>query len=177
MFGSVAARLAAVMAAAELGHDPDDLLASAERMGIDFDMFGAPRSNREIIQLHNAALRDSLRRLNSADSGLLLHTSFCGDTKPADEFPQPPPFAALMPISCADLQPGTTHRCVYVCARSLCLQLRCRQCVSRCWWLPGSSQLHPDFDQCTLHARMLWCPVHTLTGAVCSRGAWWLMRC
>jgi hypothetical protein len=106
-------RFAAAMAAAELGLPPDaaDGLfeqAEFEGIGIDFDNFGAQRGNEKIIEAHNKSLRHTLQILDQ--SGAVVSTSSSWDTKPVEEFPTPPPYAALMPIACADMQPQTTHR-------------------------------------------------------------------
>lgn len=113
MFG-MSVRLAAAMAAAEMGLQPEDVLKSAERMGVDFDSFGAPRSKQEILDAHTASLRCSKQQLSSA---FTVHNSYSGDTKPVEEFPRVPAFAALMPVACADLQLQATHRCATQAAR------------------------------------------------------------
>jgi hypothetical protein len=44
------------------------------------------------------------------DGCYMVHTSQSWDVKPAADFPRPPPYSALSPISCQDLQLHTTHR-------------------------------------------------------------------
>jgi hypothetical protein len=111
MFAAMTARLAAAAAAAELGLPPeaaDEVLAHAQQSGIDFDNFGSERSSRQIIEAHNKALRSMMQQLK--DGMYMVHTSQSWDVKPAADFPRPPPYSALSPISCQDLQLHTTHR-------------------------------------------------------------------
>jgi hypothetical protein len=111
---SVAANLAAMMAAAELGLEPDsaadELLAISKRMGIDLDSFGHDRSSRQVIDDHNRALRDSIQELSTGTRGGYLSWSNNLNLKPVEQFLRPPAFGALATITCADLQLNTTHR-------------------------------------------------------------------
>jgi len=111
---SVAAKLAAMMAAAELGLEPDsaadELLAISKRMGIDLDSFGHDRSSRQVIDDHNRALRDSIQELSTGTRGGYLSWSNNLNLKPVEQFLRPPAFGALATITCADLQLNTTHR-------------------------------------------------------------------
>lgn len=105
-------RFAAAMAAAELGLGPEEaegMFGRAQKMGVDFDNFGAQRSNEEVIEAHKKSLRKTLQMLDKSGT-TILSSSNSWDTKPVDEFPAPPAYAALMPVACADLKPGTTHR-------------------------------------------------------------------
>lgn len=99
------------MAAAELGvplETAEHVVGQAERMGIDFEQYGTDRSNKQVLDDHNRSLRYVMQQLSSSNT--VLHMSSSRDTKSAEDFPAPPPYGALMPISCGDLQLQTTHR-------------------------------------------------------------------
>lgn len=132
MFAAMQARLAAAAAAAELGLPPDaaeEVLAFAQRSGVDFDSFGTERSSSEIIEAHNKGLRRTMQQLQQQQQEdlYMVRASQSRDVKPAADFPQPPPFSALNPISCQDLQLQTTHRCAAV-ARDITVTLS-----TSCW--------------------------------------------
>lgn len=107
---SLAARMAAVEVAAELGLPPDaadKVMKMAEDM-VDFDSWGEARASEEIIDSHNR----QLRRLEQWSSGDVVHSSSNNtDVKPAEDFTRPPPYASLLPITCLFLQPQTRHGC------------------------------------------------------------------
>lgn len=105
---------AMIMTALELGLPPEaaeleGIVHQAESMGIDLANFGAERSRKQTIQAHNNILKYCLQHCTQRGS-TFISTSSSWDTKPVDDFPRPPAYAALTPISCADLQPQTTHR-------------------------------------------------------------------
>jgi hypothetical protein len=113
MCAALQARLAAEMLAAGMGMPSeavDDMMKTSKRMGIDFDTFGNQRSSKQIILDHEQSLRDIAKMKNRKYSAH-MHMSNSWDTKPAEDFRTPPPYTALMPISCEDLKPQTTHRC------------------------------------------------------------------
>lgn len=112
MFAALQARLAAAAAAAELGLPPEaaeEMLEHARESGIDFENFGNERASKQIISEHNKALRHMMQQMGSGMQ-YAFSTSSSWNVKPADEFAKPPPYAALSPISCQDLQLHTTHR-------------------------------------------------------------------
>ena len=99
MFGHMAARLAAAAAAAELGlslEATEGMVAAAERMGVDFGSYGTACSSQQIIDSHNSMLQHTIQGWSSSQAQ--VHFSNRMDTKPADEFLQPPPYAAVTPL-------------------------------------------------------------------------------
>lgn len=112
MSAAMQARLAAELLAAGMGmpsEAADDMIENAQRMGINFDSFGTLRSSKQIIEEHKQALHSLAQKISR--SGATMQISNSWNTKPAEDFPSPPPYAALMPIGCEDLKPQTTHRC------------------------------------------------------------------
>jgi len=100
-----------MMAAAELGlplEAAEHVVGQAERMGIDFESYGTARTNKQVLADHNHSLCYVMQQLSSSNAVLSMTSS--KDTKPVEDFPAPPPYGALTPISCADMQLQTTHR-------------------------------------------------------------------
>ena len=96
--------LLAAMAAQILGRMNIAMPGGGGQQQQEEQRLGSRRSNELLQRAHRKALQDT------AGMTTVFTTTNNHDTKPAADFPTPPPLTALTPIAVASLTPGTTHR-------------------------------------------------------------------